>query len=112
VGRERHRPRDRRRDQAAGQDRRHLDRARRRHDAGGDDQADPAGPDPADESIVVSITGNGLKTLEVVADDLPYPQVIDAKLSEFDRLIDQQQERQEKPGASGKHQPALANAIA
>src|SRR5205085_1566018 len=39
---------------------------------------------PKDESIVVSITGNGLKTLEVVADDLPYPVVIDPKLSEFD----------------------------
>src|SRR6187551_1275159 len=46
---------------------------------------------PKDESIVVSITGNGLKTLEVVQDDLKYPEVIDAKLSEFDRLIDQQQ---------------------
>lgn len=45
---------------------------------------------PKDQSIVVSITGNGLKTLEVVADELPYPQVIDAKLSEFDRLIEQQ----------------------
>src|SRR5687767_10593817 len=45
---------------------------------------------PKNESIVVSITGNGLKTLEVVADELPYPQVIDAKLSEFDRLLDQQ----------------------
>ena len=47
LGRERHRPRDRRRDQAAGQDRRHLDRARRRHDARRDDQADRAGPDSA-----------------------------------------------------------------
>ncbi len=43
---------------------------------------------PRDESIVVSITGNGLKTLEVVADDLPYPVVIDPKLTEFDKLID------------------------
>src|SRR3954470_3065221 len=31
---------------------------------------------PRNESIVVSITGNGLKTLEVVADDLKYPEVI------------------------------------
>src|SRR5438046_4062873 len=39
------------------------------------------------ESIVVSITGNGLKTQEVVANELPYPRVIDAKLSEFDELL-------------------------
>jgi threonine synthase len=43
-----------------------------------------------DESIVVSITGNGLKTLEVVADDLPYPAVIDPKLAEFDKLVESQ----------------------
>ena len=42
---------------------------------------------PKNESIVVSITGNGLKTQEVVADELPYPKVIDAKLSEFDALL-------------------------
>src|SRR5687767_15466082 len=33
---------------------------------------------PKNESIVVSITGNGLKTQEVIADDLKYPKVIDA----------------------------------
>src|SRR5207244_9028343 len=42
---------------------------------------------PRDESIVVSITGNGLKTLETVQNDLPYPQVIEAKLTEFDELL-------------------------
>src|SRR3982751_68582 len=46
---------------------------------------------PKHESIVVSITGNGLKCLESVQDDLPYPQVIDAKLGEFDRLLERQQ---------------------
>lgn len=46
---------------------------------------------PKNESIVVSITGNGLKTLEVVQDDLKYPDVIDAKLSEFDKLLEKQQ---------------------
>jgi threonine synthase len=45
---------------------------------------------PKDESIVVSITGNGLKTLEVVQGELPYPVVIDPKLSEFDRLFEAQ----------------------
>jgi threonine synthase len=43
---------------------------------------------PRDESIVVSITGNGLKTLEAVQDDLPYPTVIDPKLSEFDAMLE------------------------
>lgn len=47
---------------------------------------------PRDESIVVSITGNGLKTQEVVADELPYPVVIEPKLSEFDKLLDQQKQ--------------------
>ena len=42
---------------------------------------------PRGESIVVSITGNGLKTLEAVQNDLVQPRVIEAKLSEFDRLL-------------------------
>ena len=42
---------------------------------------------PKDESICVCITGNGLKTLEVVQDELPYPVVIDPKISEFDKLV-------------------------
>jgi len=42
---------------------------------------------PRDESIVVSITGNGLKTQEVVAQELVQPRVIEAKLSEFDQLL-------------------------
>ncbi len=42
---------------------------------------------PRDESIVVSITGNGLKTLEVVQDELVQPKVIEAKLSEFDQML-------------------------
>ncbi len=43
---------------------------------------------PRDESIVVSITGNGLKTLEAVQDELPYPVVIEPKLSDFDALLE------------------------
>src|SRR5579862_4676367 len=43
---------------------------------------------PRDESIVVSITGNGLKTLEVVQDELPPPRVIEPKLSEFDKFLE------------------------
>jgi threonine synthase len=61
---------------------------------------------PKNESIVVSITGNGLKTLEVVADDLKYPEVIDAKLSEFDKIIDQQKQQP----LAGNHHPVKAPA--
>ncbi len=42
---------------------------------------------PRDESIVVSITGNGLKTQEAIVGRLKEPVVINAKLSEFDELI-------------------------
>jgi threonine synthase len=44
---------------------------------------------PRDESIVVSITGNGLKTQEVVASELVQPRVIEAKLTEFDALLEE-----------------------
>jgi threonine synthase len=43
---------------------------------------------PREESIVISITGNGLKTQEVVVNDLQYPTVIEAKMSDFDRFMD------------------------
>lgn len=43
---------------------------------------------PRDESIVVSITGNGYKTLEAVTDAVPKPQIIGAQLSEFDELYE------------------------
>jgi threonine synthase len=42
---------------------------------------------PKDESIVVCITGNGLKTQEAVVDQLKQPRVIEAKLSSFDELL-------------------------
>ncbi len=42
---------------------------------------------PRDESIVVSITGNGLKTQEAVQENVGEPTLINAKLSEFDELI-------------------------
>jgi threonine synthase len=43
---------------------------------------------PRDESIVISITGNGLKTQEVVVNELTPPVVIEPKLSEFDRMLE------------------------
>lgn len=42
---------------------------------------------PRDESIVICITGNGLKTLEAVQDALIMPEVIEPKLAAFDELI-------------------------
>ncbi len=43
---------------------------------------------PKDESIVVSITGNGLKTQEAIVDDVSEPHVIGANLEEFEELYD------------------------
>jgi threonine synthase len=41
---------------------------------------------PRDESIVISITGNGYKTLEVVANSVAKPFTIDSGLKDFDDL--------------------------
>jgi len=41
---------------------------------------------PRDESIVLCITGNGLKTQEAVIDAFAKPRIIDASLKEFDAL--------------------------
>lgn len=41
-----------------------------------------------DESVVISITGNGLKTTEAVVDAVERPTVIEAKLSEFEALVE------------------------
>jgi len=43
---------------------------------------------PPDESIVISVTGNGYKTLEAVLDVCEAPFPIAARLDEFDRLYD------------------------
>ena len=42
---------------------------------------------PRDESIVISITGNGYKTLETVAQSVEQPYTIDATLRNFDELF-------------------------
>ncbi len=42
---------------------------------------------PRDETIVISITGNGLKTQEAVAAHVGEPVVINAKLAEFDEVL-------------------------
>ncbi len=43
----------------------------------------------ADELVVVSITGNGYKTLEAVADAIEQPYKIEARLKDFDALYEQ-----------------------
>ncbi|MFQ5329352.1 MAG: threonine synthase [Thermodesulfobacteriota bacterium] len=43
---------------------------------------------PRDESIVVSITGNGLKTQEALYGELPEPAVIEANIGDFDNLVE------------------------
>lgn len=55
---------------------------------------------PRDESIVISVTGNGYKTLEAVMDDVEEPHVIGARLAEFDGLYEglSEQVRQPKRG--------------
>ncbi|MEE8185353.1 MAG: threonine synthase [Thermodesulfobacteriota bacterium] len=42
---------------------------------------------PKDESIVLSITGNGLKTQEALYGKISEPVVIEAKIAEFDNLL-------------------------
>jgi len=43
---------------------------------------------PRDETIVISITGNGLKTQEAVIDHVGKPMLIKPKLEEFEALLD------------------------
>jgi threonine synthase len=47
-----------------------------------------AGRIKADESVVVSITGNGYKTLEAVAQSIEQPLVIEARLKDFDAIYE------------------------
>jgi threonine synthase len=42
---------------------------------------------PRDESVLISITGNGLKTQEAVQDRVGRPAIIEAKFSEFERIF-------------------------
>jgi threonine synthase len=54
---------------------------------------------PKDESICVSITGNGLKTTEVVVDHLEPPASIPAKLEAFDAIVSGQKKAEPAPVA-------------
>jgi len=53
-----------------------------------------------DETVVVSITGNGYKTLEAVSSAIERPFVIDARLREFDTLFERLGEGKPQAAAS------------
>jgi threonine synthase len=50
---------------------------------------------PRDESILISITGNGLKTQEAIQDEVGRPIIIEAKLSEFEKIMAPKQKEKE-----------------
>lgn len=53
---------------------------------------------PRDESIVIGITGNGLKTVEAMQDRLARPDVINARLHEFaEHIIEADNHERENP---------------
>jgi threonine synthase len=47
---------------------------------------------PKNESILISITGNGLKTQEAIQDRVGHPVIIDARLSEFKNIFEMRQQ--------------------
>jgi threonine synthase len=53
-----------------------------------------------EDTVVVSITGNGYKTLEAVAQSLAEPYVIEARLKEFDALFERLNGRRSLAGAA------------
>ena len=56
---------------------------------------------PRDESIVISITGNGYKTLETVASAVDQPHAINATLKNFDELFDRLTPRKRAAAVAG-----------
>ena len=50
---------------------------------------------PKDESILISITGNGLKTQEAIQDRVGRPLLIEADLTEFQKLFETNQKEKE-----------------
>jgi len=53
---------------------------------------------PKDETIVICITGNGLKTQEAIADSVARPYIIEAQLDEFEELYSKIKNQEEKGG--------------
>jgi len=56
---------------------------------------------PRDESIVISVTGNGYKTIEAVLDSVVKPHVIGARLGEFEELYESLDATQRASGIAG-----------
>ena len=57
---------------------------------------------PRDESVVVSITGNGYKTSDVMADQVTQPMYLGRSLREFEAfLLEEHQAREAKLGVRG-----------
>ncbi|GMV80151.1 MAG: threonine synthase [Planctomycetota bacterium] len=54
---------------------------------------------PADDCVVISVTGNGLKTLEAVTNAVPRPDIIEAKLADFEVLVEKIKTRGKHPAA-------------
>lgn len=50
---------------------------------------------PRDESILISVTGNGLKTQEAIQDRVGHPILIEAKLSDFEKIISSKRKERE-----------------
>lgn len=50
---------------------------------------------PRDESILISVTGNGLKTQEAIQDRVGHPVLIKAKLSDFEKIISSRRKERE-----------------
>lgn len=50
---------------------------------------------PRDESILISITGNGLKTQEAIQDRVGRPLIIEARLSDFKKIFEAKQKETE-----------------
>ena len=50
---------------------------------------------PRDESILISVTGNGLKTQEAIQDRVGHPVLIEAKLSDFEKIISSKRKERE-----------------
>jgi len=48
---------------------------------------------PRNESVLISITGNGLKTQEAIQDQVGRPRIIEAKFSEFEKIVAPNQKR-------------------
>lgn len=53
---------------------------------------------PRNETIVICITGNGLKTQEAIADSVAQPHIIEAHLEDFEELYSKIKNQEEKGG--------------